>query len=61
MSAAEPLVGRDPALAVLRAALDAAAGGWGRLVLLAGEAGIGKTAVAAERAHEAAGRGAVVL
>jgi predicted ATPase len=61
MSAAEPLVGRDPALAVLRAALDAAAGGWGRLVLLAGEAGIGKTAVAAERAREAAGRGAAVL
>ena len=38
-----PLVGRDRELGELRAALVAAAGGAGRLVLVGGDAGIGKT------------------
>lgn len=42
------LVGRDAELAALRAELDAAAGGSGRLVLLSGAAGIGKSRLAAE-------------
>ncbi len=37
------LVGREPLLAQLLAALDATAGGRGRIVLLEGEAGVGKT------------------
>jgi hypothetical protein len=61
MSAGERLVGRDAALAVLRATLDGAAGGRGEVALLAGEAGIGKTALAAELARQAAGAGARVL
>ena len=41
------LVGRQDVLAQLRRAVEDAARGRGRLLLLAGEAGIGKTAVAA--------------
>ena len=41
-----PLVGRDRELDALRAALAGAAAGQGRLVLLSGAAGGGKTAVA---------------
>jgi tetratricopeptide (TPR) repeat protein len=51
------LWGRDPALAVLADAVDEAVAGRGRLVLLCGEAGIGKTAVAAEMLRTAADRG----
>src|SRR5262249_56032218 len=38
-----PIVGRGRELAQLRAALAAASGGAGRLVLVSGEPGIGKT------------------
>jgi DNA-binding SARP family transcriptional activator len=56
-----PFVGREPELARLRAALDEALSGRGRLVVLAGEPGIGKTRTASELAREAAKRGARVL
>jgi hypothetical protein len=61
MREGERLVGRDAALAVLRAALQGTARGRGELVLLAGEAGIGKTALAAELARQADAAGALVL
>ena len=41
------LVGRDHPLAVLRAALDRARAGTGQVVAITGDAGIGKTALAA--------------
>ena len=56
-----PFVGREPELVRLRAALEAALAGRGRLVMLAGEPGIGKTRIALELAHEAGGRGARVV
>jgi DNA-binding CsgD family transcriptional regulator len=52
------LVGRQSELASLQAALERARGGAGSLVLLAGEAGVGKTRLAAALA---AGSGALVL
>jgi hypothetical protein len=58
---AAPLVGRDRELAILRRQLDAALGGRGSLVLIGGEAGIGKTALAEAICREAAERGAIVL
>jgi tetratricopeptide (TPR) repeat protein len=54
-------VGRAREMTALRAALQATAGGRGRLVLLVGEAGIGKTRTAAEFAREATARGALVV
>jgi class 3 adenylate cyclase len=51
-----PFVGRDAERAWLSAALDSALGGQGQLVLIAGEAGIGKTRVAEELAAEARAR-----
>ena len=54
------LVGRDPAVTVLRAALDGALAGHGGLVLITGEPGIGKTALAAHLADQAAARGVPV-
>ena len=57
----EAFVGRSGELAVLRAALRQAAAGDGRLVLVAGEPGIGKTGLARAFAQVAAANGALVL
>jgi class 3 adenylate cyclase len=51
-----PFVGRDAERAFMRGALDSALGGQGQLVLVAGEAGIGKTRVAEELAAEVRAR-----
>lgn len=56
-----PFVGRGDALGRLRAAWSAASSGDGSLVLLAGEAGIGKTRLAAEFAAAVHADGATVL
>lgn len=53
------LVGREHELAQLGAALDAALSGRGRLVVLTGEPGIGKTALARTFVERAAERGAI--
>ena len=58
---ADQLVGRDRERAEANEALDAAGGDVPAAVVLVGEAGIGKTAIAAAVAHEAHGRGAHVL
>ncbi len=54
-------VGRERELALLRAGLEDALAGRGRMVLLAGEPGIGKTRLAQELATTARQRGARVL
>ena len=54
------LVGREGLLAVGAAAVADAQGGHGRLLLLAGEAGIGKTALAQAIADQARATGAIV-
>ena len=56
-----PFVGREAELAALAVDLDAAAGGRGGVVLLAGEPGVGKTRLAEELAAQATTQGAVVL
>jgi DNA-binding SARP family transcriptional activator len=56
-----PLVGRADELAALLAALDAARAGEGRLVLLLGEAGVGKTRLGDELAARAQDQGLRVL
>jgi DNA-binding SARP family transcriptional activator/tetratricopeptide (TPR) repeat protein len=56
-----PFVGRGHELSVFREALTRAEDGEGGMVLLTGEPGAGKTRLMREVAHEAAGRGAVVL
>ena len=61
MSTGANFVGRERELATGRAALDDALAGDGRLLLLAGEAGIGKSRFADELAAEARVRGARVL
>jgi DNA-binding CsgD family transcriptional regulator len=55
------LVGRDREQALLREHLAAALAGRGGLVLIGGEAGIGKTALAEALLAEAAAQGALVL
>jgi predicted ATPase len=55
------LVGRESALAGLRRAVDEAVDGRGRFEVIVGEAGIGKTALAAEVAGYAAERGMGLL
>ena len=54
---AQRLFGREGEQARLRQMLDEAAGGRGGFVLIGGEAGIGKTALATSIAYEARGRG----
>ena len=54
-------VGRQREMAELTATLDDALRGQGRLVMLAGEPGIGKTRTARELASDAESRGATVL
>lgn len=56
-----PLVGRGSERVVLREELATAIAGRGRLILIGGEAGIGKTTLANDLAAEAAQRGALVL
>ena len=55
------LVGRDAEVARLRAAIERAAAGQPATVLIAGEAGIGKTRLVTEALGYAAGLGAVAL
>ncbi|HKA52279.1 MAG TPA: ATP-binding protein [Candidatus Binatia bacterium] len=59
--AARPFVGRERELSELRAGLADALSGRGRLFLVVGEPGIGKTRLAEELAAEATRRGARVL
>jgi len=56
-----PLVGRDRELAVLHDRLTATRAGRGSLVLIGGEAGIGKTALADRLARDAADARLTVL
>jgi len=56
-----PLVGRDREQTTLRVALTAALAGHGALVLIGGEAGIGKTALAEWLLAQAEHQGALVL
>ncbi|HET7047361.1 MAG TPA: BTAD domain-containing putative transcriptional regulator [Solirubrobacteraceae bacterium] len=54
-------VGRERELAEIASGLDDAVGGQGRLFLLSGEPGIGKSRLAEELGREARNRGALVL
>ena len=56
-----PLVGREREQIALRAALDSALGGRGSLVLIGGEAGIGKTTLAEATLTETVEQGALAL
>jgi DNA-binding SARP family transcriptional activator len=60
-AATTAFVGREVELAELRAGLEAAVAGRGRLVLVAGEPGAGKSRLAEELTREAQARGARVL
>src|SRR4051794_20918872 len=59
--ASPALIGRDHPAAVLRAEIGRALDSHGGLVLVTGEAGIGKTALVGEGAEEARRQGALVL
>jgi DNA-binding CsgD family transcriptional regulator len=61
VSARVPLIGRDAELAVVLDRLEAAAAGSGQVVLVEGEAGIGKTHLVAEALREAQRQGVRVL
>ena len=61
IDSASDFIGHQTKLAVLNAALDDAVAGRGRMVMLAGEASIGKTRLAQEIASLSAQRGARVL
>jgi DNA-binding SARP family transcriptional activator/uncharacterized protein (DUF924 family) len=56
-----PVVGREPVLEIILEKLTQAFTGQGAMVLIGGEAGVGKTRLAAEVARQAHQRGAVVL
>jgi DNA-binding CsgD family transcriptional regulator/tetratricopeptide (TPR) repeat protein len=56
-----PFVGRSRELAALRALLPSAGGEGGRVALLGGESGVGKSRLVRELAHEAAADGVLVL
>lgn len=58
---ADPLVGREDSLEVLRAALAEATRGRGGIVLVSGAPGIGKTRLVEHFAAEAGARGSLVL
>jgi class 3 adenylate cyclase/DNA-binding CsgD family transcriptional regulator len=58
---ADMFVGRQHELEVLRSAFEQACAGHGRIVMLAGEPGIGKTRTAQELANHAAQREAMVV
>src|SRR5215472_18487948 len=58
---ADMLVGRRLAIGALGSAVDAAIGGAGGVVLLAGEAGMGKTVLASEAVAYAKSRGAAAV
>jgi hypothetical protein len=57
----EAIIGRDHPAGVLQAEIARAADSHGGLVLITGEAGIGKTTLAGAAAEEARRRGALVL
>jgi DNA-binding CsgD family transcriptional regulator/tetratricopeptide (TPR) repeat protein len=57
---ASPLVGRDPIVAQLRSALDAARHGCGGCLIIDGQAGMGKTRLLSEAAQQARRLGYVV-
>jgi hypothetical protein len=59
--AAAPLAGRWPELTQLRGMWERATLGHGAVVLIAGEAGVGKTRLAAELAFEAEATGGIVM
>src|SRR4030088_1018402 len=55
------LVGRDPQVATIERLLDDAASRRGRVLLVAGEAGVGKSRLVAEARARAAARGFLAL
>ena len=60
-STTRTFVGRQSEMGILRSAFEDVVSGWGRIVLLVGELGIGKTRTCQELCSYAIGRGARVL